>query len=215
MRKAHIAATAVLLAGSLAVTAPTASAGPSKPESIDTSALTKAVTVNGQLTTLRQLQVIAKRNQGTRSSGLPGFTQSSTYLESELKKAGYKVTRQTFTFPFVRTLEAPKVTQVTPTSKELTTKELTYSASGDVTGAITPIDLTLPPGPTPSSSTSGCEAADFPAAASPNAVALIQRGTCDFATKAANAKTAGYGAVLIFNEGQEGASGHRRGHTGR
>ena len=36
------------------------------------------------------------------------------------------------------------------------------------------------------------------------AVALIQRGTCDFAVKAQNAAAAGYAAVVIFNEGQPG-----------
>ena len=35
-------------------------------------------------------------------------------------------------------------------------------------------------------------------------VALIQRGTCDFAVKADNAKAAGASAVIIFNEGQPG-----------
>jgi Zn-dependent M28 family amino/carboxypeptidase len=35
-------------------------------------------------------------------------------------------------------------------------------------------------------------------------IALIQRGTCPFATKVLNAKTAGASAVIIFNEGQIG-----------
>jgi Zn-dependent M28 family amino/carboxypeptidase len=54
------------------------------------------------------------------------------------------------------------------------------------------------------SSTSGCEATDFPAAPSGPAVALIQRGTCTFQQKAENAAAAGYEAVIIFNEGQAG-----------
>lgn len=35
-------------------------------------------------------------------------------------------------------------------------------------------------------------------------MALVQRGTCTFGEKAANAEAAGYDAVIIFNEGQEG-----------
>ena len=35
-------------------------------------------------------------------------------------------------------------------------------------------------------------------------IALIQRGTCTFAEKVANAQAAGASAVIIFNEGQPG-----------
>jgi Zn-dependent M28 family amino/carboxypeptidase len=64
-------------------------------------------------------------------------------------------------------------------------------------------DIVIPPTPTPSS-TSGCEASDFaPAPAGPS-IALIQRGTCFFEVKAANAQAAGYDAVIFLNEGQPG-----------
>jgi Zn-dependent M28 family amino/carboxypeptidase len=53
-------------------------------------------------------------------------------------------------------------------------------------------------------STSGCEPDDFESAPAQPAIALVQRGTCTFGTKAANAEAAGYDAVIIFNEGQEG-----------
>ena len=79
---------------------------------------------------------------------------------------------------------------------------MTYSGPGDVTAKVTPVDLVLPPSPEPSS-TSGCEAADFAGFPAGN-VALMQRGSCDFAVKAANAKAAGAAAAVIFNEGQEG-----------
>ena len=56
-----------------------------------------------------------------------------------------------------------------------------------------------------SSSNAGCEPGDFAAAsATAPQIALIQRGTCDFIVKARNARQAGYDAVIIFNEGQEG-----------
>ena len=48
--------------------------------------------------------------------------------------------------------------------------------------------------------TSGCEAADF-VGFPPGDIALIQRGTCTFATKALNAEAAGASAVIIFNQG--------------
>lgn len=170
---------------------------------VDTQRLTKAVTVNGQLKTLRQLQVIANRNEGTRASGLPGYDQSADYVAKELRRAGYKVKKQTFTFAFSRDLEPATLAQVTPVAKDIETAAFDYSGSGDVTGPVTAINLTIPPGEA-GTAPSGCEAADFPAPGPDPAVALIQRGTCDFGVKAANAQAAGYDAAIIFNEGQEG-----------
>ena len=73
-----------------------------------------------------------------------------------------------------------------------------------MTGPLVPTnDIVIPPTPEPSS-TSGCEPGDFPAAPAEPAVALVQRGTCFFEDKVANAVAAGYDAVIIFNEGNPG-----------
>jgi Zn-dependent M28 family amino/carboxypeptidase len=72
-----------------------------------------------------------------------------------------------------------------------------YSGSGDVTADVVPIDLALTP---PRASTSGCEAADFPAAVA-GRIALLQRGTCPFATKVTNAEAAGAVGVIVMNQG--------------
>jgi Zn-dependent M28 family amino/carboxypeptidase len=201
MRRALSITAAAALAGGLLVSAP-AEAKPT-PKPVSTSKLTKAVTVNGQLTTLRRLQVIANRNDGTRASGLPGFDASAAYVAGQLKKAGYKVTKQTFTFPFSRDLEPATLTQLTPEERTIETQAMDYSGSGDVTGAVTPINLTIPPGEA-GTSPSGCAASDFPDPGPDPAIALIQRGTCTFGEKATFAEAAGYDAVIIFNEGQEG-----------
>ncbi|MFC5822465.1 hypothetical protein [Nonomuraea insulae] len=58
---------------------------------------------------------------------------------------------------------------------------MSYSGPGDVTATLQNVDLVLPPGPTPSTSNSGCQAADF-AGFTPGNIALIQRGTCDNGT---------------------------------
>ncbi|MET1062719.1 MAG: M28 family metallopeptidase [Aeromicrobium sp.] len=201
MRKALYSAAAVILTGSLVVSAP--ADAKSKPKPVDTSKLTKAVTVNGQLKTLRQLQVIANRNGGNRASGLPGHEASVAYIAAQLKKSGYKVTKQTFTFPFSRDLEPATLTQLTPEERTIETQAMDYSGSGDVTGAVTPINLVIPPGEA-GSTPSGCEVGDFPDPGPDPAIALIQRGFCNFGVKAANAEAAGYDAAIIFNEGQEG-----------
>jgi hypothetical protein len=78
----------------------------------------------------------------------------------------------------------------------------TGTGFGDVSAALSAVDLLIP-SPFPSASTSGCEAADFAGFAA-GSVALIQRGTCFFETKAANAAAAGAVGVLLFNEGNPG-----------
>ncbi len=62
----------------------------------------------------------------------------------------------------------------------------------------------IPPGAEASTSNSGCEIEDYPTAPAEPAIALVQRGTCDFRVKAELAEQAGYEAIIIFNEGQEG-----------
>ena len=173
-------------------------------DDVDTSKLRKAVTVGGILAHERVFQRIANQNGGTRSSGTPGYDASAAYVKKTLKKAGYKVTEQTFTFPFYRELAPAVLEQVSPTPQPYDTGTYDFSATGDITGQVVPTnDIVIPPTPEPSS-TSGCEASDFaPAGADPQ-VALIQRGTCTFEEKVANAAAAGYDAAIIFNEGQPG-----------
>lgn len=199
MRKTVAATAAFVLTAGL-VSASPALAGGSRPE-VDTRKITQAVQVNGVLQHLRQLQTIANRNGGNRASGLPGYEASSAYVARTLRAAGYTVRKQTFTFPFFAENSPATLTQLTPDRTDLETGVFTYSGSGSVTGTVVPTkDVVVPATPAPSS-TSGCEAADFEAAPAEPSIALVQRGTCDFGTKAANAKAAGYDAVIIFNEG--------------
>jgi Zn-dependent M28 family amino/carboxypeptidase len=175
-------------------------------DNLNSKKLRDAVTVSGILGHERALQRIANVNGGTRASGTPGYAASAAYVKSTLKKAGYKVSEQQFTFPFFRELAPSTLAQVTPTATPYETATFSFAGSGDVTGAMVPTnDVQVPPGATPSSSSSGCEASDFtPASATAPQIALIQRGTCTFEIKTQNAVAAGYDAVVIFNEGQPG-----------
>ena len=202
MKKTAIAASAAILTAGLVAASPVeAKSGPAAPGG-QTSQLTRAVTVNGILKHLRQFQSIANRNGGNRASGLPGYDASVDYVTRELERSGYKVTKQPFTFPFFQELSP---TVLTVGGEEVETSIFTYSGSGDVTGPIVPTnDIQIPPGAEAGSSNSGCEAADFDPAPATDAIALVQRGTCDFAVKVDNAVAAGYDAVIVMNEGQPG-----------
>ncbi len=183
-------------------------------DEVNTKRLREAVTVGGILGHERVLQRIANNHDGTRASGTSGFDASARYVKKTLRRAGYRVYEQEFTFPFFRELSPAVLQQVSPTPTDYETGTYDFSGSGDVTGALVPIDVMIPP-PTEPGSTSGCEASDFPAPPSDPAVALIQRGTCTFEQKAANAEAAGYDAVIIFNEGQPGRQDLLVGTLGR
>ncbi|MCD9152814.1 M28 family metallopeptidase [Aeromicrobium duanguangcaii] len=202
MKKAVIAvSTAVLTAGLVTASPAVAKPGPTAPKG-QTTKLTEAVTVNGILKHLRQFQAIANANDGNRASGLPGYEASVNYVTRELEKSGYDVTKQEFTFPYFEELTP---TTLTVAGAEVASGIATYSGSGSVTGPIVPTnDIQIPPGAEPNSSTSGCEASDFPAAPTTDAIALTQRGTCTFEAKVDNAVAAGYDAVILMNEGQPG-----------
>ena len=203
---------ALLLVAALLVPAPAFAV-----DEVNTKRLRDAVTVSGILGHERALQRIANQNGSTRASGTPGFAASAAYVKGRLAAAGYNVTEQEFTFPFFRDLSEPTLEQVSPLPPaEFETATFQFSGSGDITGPLVPTnDIVIPPGPTPSSSNSGCEPGDFPQAPAEPAVALIQRGTCFFEDKAANAQAAGYEAVIIFNEGQEGRTELLTGTLGR
>jgi Zn-dependent M28 family amino/carboxypeptidase len=177
---------------------------------VNTSKLRKAVTVENVRAHQQVFQDIANvaSSGGTRASGTPGYDKSAAYVARRAAAAGYKVTIQSFVFPFFHELEPAELEQIEPDAVAYGYFEpdgfatMEYSGSGDVTALTQAVDLVLPPTPDPSS-TSGCEPEDF-AGFEAGRIAVVQRGTCDFAVKAANAEGAGAVGVIIFNEGQPG-----------
>ncbi len=81
------------------------------------------------------------------------------------------------------------------------------SGSGNVTAQLVPVGaIKVTPPIAFDSATSGCTAADFTGFPA-GAIALIQRGFCDRATKVNNAVAAGASAVVFFDEGSLGREG--------
>jgi len=202
------------------VFAPAASS--SSPNDGQSAKLRNAITVAGILQHEQALQNIASANGGTRASGTPGFEASVAYVVGKLRAAGYSPQVQPFDFAFFQELATPVLERISPapktyvagTSDPADFATMTYSGSGNVTAEVQEVsDNQFPPGPNPSSSNAGCEAADF-AGFVPGRIALIQRGTCTFHDKALNAQAAGASAVVIFNEGQPGRTGVLAGTLG-
>ena len=199
MRRA-LSVTAVVVAASLLV--PTTAQAI---DDIDSVRLRKLVNASGILAHERVFQRIANENGGIRASGTPGYDASVEYVRKTMTRAGYQVSLQAFDFAFFQELVPSEFEQVDPNNVQYESLTMTYSGSGEVVGNLVPTKDVLIPPPEVPGSTSGCEASDFkPASATQPEVALIQRGTCFFSDKAANAQAAGYDAVVIFNEGQPG-----------
>jgi Zn-dependent M28 family amino/carboxypeptidase len=166
-------------------------------------ALLECVTLDGVRAHQAVFQEIAEANDdpvypGTRAAGTEGYAESAEYVADKLREAGYTVTLDEFDFTF----QFPTILrQLTPTVADHPANPATGTGEGDVTAAVTAVDLVMTPPRTPS--TSGCEAADFAGFPAGN-IALIQRGTCPFALKAQNAVAASASAVILFNQGDTG-----------
>ena len=152
------------------------------------------------------LQAIADENDGNRFSGFAGFNASVDYVVDTLEASGYAPEVQSFDYLAFEVVGPSALQQVAP--NQITYVEgtdfgaITQTDPGDVTAAVTPVDLQLGLGNT---STSGCEATDFNGFPSGN-IALLQRGTCTFELKAENAAAAGAVGIVIFNQGNTTAT---------
>jgi hypothetical protein len=166
--------------------------------------LLKCVTLSGVREHQEEFQEIADKTEeevypGTRAAGTAGYDASVEYVADLLEDAGYEVTLDkveiTFNFPAV-------LRQLTPVEAEYETGVFTGSGSGTVEGPVYPIDISLETGPD-AVSTSGCEPVDFEGFdwSGDSDIALVQRGTCFFGTKAFYAEQAGAEAVIVFNQG--------------
>ncbi|MGH3362261.1 MAG: PA domain-containing protein, partial [Nocardioides sp.] len=182
---------------------------------VDSTHFRGEVTAAGITEHLQAFQAIGAANDNTRASGTPGYDASVDYVVDRLTAAGYDPTVQTFEFPFFRENSPSTLSQTSPTPTTYTNPDefssMTYSASGTVTDQpVVVVDTAVAPTDT---STSGCEAADFTGFPA-GSVALMQRGTCPFGQKVANAQTAGAAAAIIFNRGTAGSEGSVAGTLG-
>jgi Zn-dependent M28 family amino/carboxypeptidase len=147
------------------------------------------------------LQEIADDNGGNRFAGLAGHNESVDYVVDTLEAAGWDVSLHEFDYTAFRILGPSALEQTAPNSvtyvEDVDFGVIDQSDPGDVTAAVTAVDLDLGPGNT---STSGCETDDFVDFPEGN-IALLQRGVCTFELKAENAAAAGAVGIVIFNQG--------------
>ncbi|BBX84655.1 M28 family peptidase [Mycolicibacterium aubagnense] len=145
--------------------------------------LAKSVSVEATTGHLAKLQAIADANGGNRAFGTPGYDASVDYTANALRAKGFDVA--------IPNLEVKVAYHSTPelsvAGRRLPARALEYSAG-------TP-GLTAPLVPVRGGPGSGCNSADYDGLPITGAVALVDRGTCPFATKEATA--AAHGAVAL------------------
>ena len=188
----------------------------SAPNNNNSRKLRGGVTVEGILEHEEAFQAIAEAAGGNRLSGTEGYDDSAEYVAERAEAAGYDVSFHEFTYTLdlLADWEAPELGIVG--GEEFIAGIAGGSLSGDfgsmfkstpyatdLTAPVWAIDLVLPPGPAPNTSTSGCEASDY-AGVPAGAIIIVQRGTCTFAEKFLLADASPAGAMVFINEGQPG-----------
>jgi hypothetical protein len=143
---------------------------------------------------LTQFQQISDQNpgpdgHGNRDTGTAGYKASVAYVAGLMKKAGYKVTVQSYQYQATKIVGVP----------EFSTSDENYvlmrdwfvarlSGGGTVSASIQPAG----------GSGNGCLRSEF-AGFIPGNIALLERGGCRFDVQVANAQAAGASAVVIYN----------------
>lgn len=151
---------------------------------------------------LEEFQRIADAHGGNRAAGTSGHKASTTYVYDRLKKAGYKVSYQDFTFYESRTVrEGASV--LTPEARELNALAFDFSKSTPEGGLRAPLAAARV------DDTPGCEADDYASDTFTGKIALVKRGSCTFAVKeAAAAKAGAIGLVLYNHSGDQPVKGN-------
>ncbi len=141
---------------------------------------------------LEQFQQIADAHGGNRAAGTPGHQDSTTYVYDRLKKAGYKVAYQDFTFHASQTLRE-SASVLAPDPRKLNALAFDYSKSTPEGGLRAPLAAARV------DDSPGCEADDYTSDTFTGKIALVKRGTCTFAEKEAAAAKAGAVGLVLYN----------------
>ncbi|OLN89038.1 putative leucine aminopeptidase 2-like protein 2 [Colletotrichum chlorophyti] len=150
---------------------------------VDSEKLQELITIEDLLAGSQKLQDIADAHGGNRAFGGGGHNATVDWLVEELEKLDYY---DVYKQPFTESFSGSKAT-LSVGGAEVDSRPMTYTPGGTVSGA-----------PLVAVANVGCEISDYPAEVA-GAVALVSRGSCNFAVKATHAKTAGAVAAIIYN----------------
>ncbi|KAK8152460.1 putative leucine aminopeptidase 2 [Phyllosticta citrichinensis] len=161
---------------------------------VDSSSLQAAIKIDALLEKSQDLQDIAYATPGrNRVFGSQGHNDTVAYIVELLSTPPfddyYNVSTQSFSAEY-----SAGNASLSVDSADRGASLVTYSPSGTVSAPIVQV------------SNLGCSASDFPSNVS-GAIALIERGTCEFGLKAAYAGAAGAAGAVIYNNAKGSLSG--------
>ncbi|KAJ9477267.1 Aminopeptidase Y [Pseudozyma hubeiensis] len=162
-------------------------ARPGKLRPVESKRLRNDIKRKNLLSGARKLQSLAyATSERNRVFGSPGHKATVAYIQEELRRGGGADYFDVYLQPFTATY-AEHSSELAVDDQPTKSVTFTYSPNGEFDG----VELV-------NVANVGCEQADFPAGVE-GKIALIQRGTCPFATKVGRAGTAKAAAVIIYN----------------
>jgi Zn-dependent M28 family amino/carboxypeptidase len=199
-RSAAIAATVAAVALTLGGCGSTAheSQHTTTPSATDYAAtLRQRVTTDAMMGHLRALQTIADQHDGNRAVGTAGYTASVDYVVNALRNKGFDVQTPEFEF---RQFHADKPA-VTVSGAAVDANALEYSLGTPAQGVTGPLVAT------PVATPLGCTGADYGNLPVAGAVALVERGSCQFSAKEQAAVERGAVALIVADNVDEDRMG--------
>ncbi|WP_245861762.1 M20/M25/M40 family metallo-hydrolase [Compostimonas suwonensis] len=160
--------------------------------SVDPTSFVEAVTVDGVMEHLAELQAIADANGGNRAVGTPGYEASAHYVEQTLREAGYTTSRQPFdaVTQEITEYELAVIGAAAIPVVGIPFEGTTATPDGGIEGvALAPADPL------------GCSDAAWEGVTPPAElwVAVVSRGECNFSDKTLTAAGLGAAAILVYN----------------
>ncbi|MGY4644256.1 M20/M25/M40 family metallo-hydrolase [Cellulomonas sp. URHB0016] len=182
--------TLVALVSSVAVVGALASPSAAHGHSTPAERFAQQVSTRAVVAHLDALQRIADRNDGNRAALTNGYEESARYVERTLRRAGYHTERDPFSYDR-EVVDANTLTENSPGAAAYEVDLMEFSPNAPAGGVTA--DLAAPTDPL------GCTPDTWTGVDAEGKVALISRGTCAFAVKAANAEAAGAVGVVVYN----------------
>lgn len=147
---------------------------------------------------LEKLQQIADANGGNRAVGTPGYDASVEYIVDTLRDKGFDVQTPEFNF---RQFDAGEVSLLV-SGATVPAAVLQYSAGTGANGVSGPLVAA------PAGNATGCSAADYGGLQISGAVALVDRGSCQFwAKEQAAVQRGAVGLVIVDNVDEQKVTG--------
>jgi len=155
--------------------------------------LRQKVTADAMFGLLQQLQQIADRNGGTRAVGTPGYDASVDFVVKTLRDKGFDVQTPEFEFRHFD----PGPATLTVNGANVPAQVMEYSVGTGPNGLNAPLVVV------PTDDTPGCSASDYDGLPIKGAVALVDRGNCQFSVKESAAVERGAVALIIADNVDE------------